>query len=202
MRTKQFSLLLAFSMSALFVSTLSFQSCNKKETDAKEVAEEQNEQVIENDTTASADSKDAREDASEFIVDAGSMDMKEVELGKLAQTKSMNADVKAHGKMMEDAHSKALAAVKTLAAAKGVALPADVSEDGKEMIADLTKKSGKDFDKAYLDAMEKGHKKAIDKFADGIKETTDPEIKAWAETTLPELQKHYDHTLDLQKKYK
>ena len=103
------------------VVTLSFgmQSCKdeNKQEDPKEVAEDENEAKF--DDTANEE----MEDDADFLIFAAEMDMKEIELGKLAQQKSTNPDVKALGKMMVDQHTTASATTKALAAKKNITLP-------------------------------------------------------------------------------
>ena len=107
MKNSSFYRLCALSMLMLSALTFSVQSCNKKEqpTDTEEVAEEQNEAKFDNDSTGV--DNDAKEDDSEFLVSAAEVDLKEIELGKLAQ-KSANADVKA---LAPDAAEQAVVAL-------------------------------------------------------------------------------------------
>lgn len=174
--------------------TVSCKNENKPE-DPKEVAEDQNEAKFE-------DTNDAKEDDSEYLVFAASMDMKEVELGKLAQTKSANADVKAYAKMMEEMHSKALADLKTTAAAKNISLPEAMPEKGQETYADLNDKTGADFDKAYINKMIDGHEKAIEEMEKASEKATDADIRTWAANMLPTLRTHLDKAKAIKDKLK
>ncbi|MGV3460947.1 MAG: DUF4142 domain-containing protein [Flavobacterium sp.] len=164
--------------------TVSCKNENKPE-DPKEVAEDQNEAKFD-------DTNDAKEDDSEYFVFAATMDMKEVELGKLAQTKSANTEVKAYAKMLEEMHSKALADLKTTAAAKNISIPEAMPEKGQEAYADLNDKSGVDFDKAYIDKMIDGHEKAIEKMEKASEKAADADIRTWAANMLPTLRTHLD----------
>ncbi|RZJ67702.1 MAG: DUF4142 domain-containing protein [Flavobacterium sp.] len=188
-------------MLLLLAFTLSFQSCDKKEksTDTEEVAEEQNEAKFDNDSTGVEN--DAKEDDSEFLMAVAEVDMKEIELGKLAQ-KSANADVKALGTMMVTAHTATSTEVELLATAKNISLPKGLTEDGKEAYNKLNEKKAADFDKAYADKMVEGHEKTIKKFEEYVKEGTDAEIKAWAQKTLPVLNTHLQHSKEVQAKLK
>ncbi len=118
--------------------------------------------------------------------------MTEVQLGKLAQEKSKNQRVKHFGEMMVQDHSKAGDELKGLASKKNVTLPADLSEDHKKHKADLSKKSGKDFDKSYMDMMVDGHQNAIDAFEKTSNNTKDADVKAWVDKILPTLRVHLD----------
>ena len=174
------------------VVTMSFGmgSCKNepKAEDPKEVAEDANEQNLDTEAT------DSLEDDSEYLVDAAEVDMKEIELGKLAETKSTSADVKALAKMMIDAHTKASADTKALAAKKGITLPAALTEKGEEARKDLNDKTGADFDKAYADAMVDGHEKTIKEIEKASEKAKDPDVRMWAAKMLPELRKHLEHS--------
>jgi len=178
-------------MLSLFAALSNFTSCKEKAPDTEEVADEQNEEKF--------DANDSKENDSEFLVDAAELDMQEIQLGKLAQ-RSTNADIKMHGKMMEDEHTKSSNMLKTLAASKGVTLPAALTEDGMDAYKKLNDKKAEDFDEAYIDMMVDAHEKAVTKFENNSDRTEDPEIKAWATTTLGTLRTHLEHSRTLQKK--
>ncbi len=172
------------------VVTLSFgmQSCKNepKQEDPKEVAEDENEAKFD-------DVDENKEKDSDYLVAAAEVDMKEIELGKLAQTKSTNADVKALGKMMVDAHTKASAELKAFAATKNVTLPASLTEKGQEAYKDLNDKSGHDFDKAYADKMVEGHEKMIEKMQKASEKAEEADVRMWAANMIPVLTAHLEH---------
>ena len=157
----------------LAVSTLSFQACNtdKKDNDSVENAEESNEKK-----------EDAGmgqgEDTSEFAVKAANGGMMEVELGRMAQEKGMSKDVKEFGAMMVADHSKANDELKTIATDKNITLPVTIGEDKQEMVNDLMKLSGKEFDKKYVSMMLDDHQKDVDMFKEAAEDNdTDPDVK-------------------------
>lgn len=175
------------------VVTLSFgmQSCKNepKNEDPKEVAEDENEAKFDN----ADDANEAKEKDSDYLVAAAEVDMKEIELGKLAQQKSTNADVKALGKMMVEAHTKAAAETKAFAAKKNITLPASLTEKGQDVYGDLNDKTGHDFDKAYADKMVEGHEKMIEKMQKASEKAEEADVRMWAANMLPELTKHLEH---------
>lgn len=166
-------------------------SCGQKKTTA-------------NDTVTSADSANTAKDTSttstlatntddaDFAVEAGNGGMAEVEMGKLAATKATNPDVKKFGEMMVTDHTKANDELKALAKSKNITLPGAPGADEQKMMDDLNKKTGKDFDKAYVDMMVDDHKKDVSKFQDATKNLKDADLKAFAVKTLPVLQMHLD----------
>ena len=88
----------------------------------------------------------------------------EVQLGQLAQEKTGNEKVKEFGKRMEQDHSKANEELKKLASDKDVQLSNELDKKHKGKVDKLTKLSGADFDKQYMDAMVSDHKEDIKKF--------------------------------------
>ena len=135
-------------------------------------------------------------------MEAAEINMEEIQLGQLSQSKSKNAEIIALGKMMEDAHTKAMNDLKSLAGKKQVTIPTTLTEDGQDAYKKMSDKSGKDFDKEYCDMMVKGHKKAIDKFEKAAEDSQDADIKVWAASMLPNLRTHLDHAIMSDEKMK
>jgi putative membrane protein len=129
-------------------------------------------------------------DDQEFMNKAAQGGMAEVMLGQTASSKGTSPDVKNFGNRMVSDHGKANDELKQLAQTKGVTLPADVDDESKKMADKLSKLSGKDFDKAYIDGMVEDHEKDVKEFEKASKNAKDPDLKAWAAKTLPTLQDH------------
>jgi putative membrane protein len=166
---------------------ISLNSCKNetKQEDPKEVAEDSNE--------AKFDSIDDKKDDSEFLVDIAEVNLAEIEIGKLAQTKSTNPEVKKFGKMLVDEHTKSASEVSALAKAKNFTLPTSLTEDGQEEYKKLNEKSGLDFDKKFVDMMIDGHEKAIDKLQKATKDAKDEDVKLWASNNIAPLTAHLEH---------
>jgi putative membrane protein len=118
--------------------------------------------------------------------------MAEVALGKLASEKATNAQVKEFAQMMITDHTKVNDELTAIAKTKNITLPATVDEEHQKKMDDLSKKSGADFDKAYVNAMVDGHKKVLDMMKDEAKNGKDADLKAFAEKTAPAVQTHLD----------
>jgi putative membrane protein len=156
-----------------------------KQEDPKEVAEDANE--------AKFDSIDSKEDDSEFLVDQAEINLAEIEIGKLAQQKSTNTEVKKFGKMLVDEHTKSASEVSALAKAKNFTLPSSLTEDGQEEYNKLNEKTGLDFDKKFADMMIDGHEKAIDKLKKASENAKDQDVKVWASNSIAGLTAHLEH---------
>jgi putative membrane protein len=184
-----------------------FFACNNGGKDSVENADSANETKIDttlaNDTTTSAKTMIAvDEPTSSFMVKVADVGMTEVKLGGIAQDKAVSKRVKDFGMMMTKDHSKAGDELKSLAGQKNVTLPSAIGEDHQKKIDDLNKKTGKDFDKAYINAMVDGHQSAVSDFEKASNDTKDPDIKAWIDKTLPVLKMHLDSAKAIQKSIK
>ena len=62
----------------------------------------------------------------------------------------------------------------------------------------LAKKTGSDFDKAYVERMVDAHEDAIDLFQKASRDVKDPELQAFASKMLPKLQQHQQHARSLE----
>lgn len=178
------------SSSLVAVALLLSYGCSSNQTkDSVEVAEERNEAKEDSgmNGTATQDTEGA-----EFMVKAASGGLMEVELGKMAQQKASNPDVKAFGTQMVQDHGKANEELKTLAAAKNITIPPTPGEDHQKHIDELGKLTGAEFDKQYMDMMVKDHQEDIELFENTTNEETDAEVKAFAQKTLPTLKMHLE----------
>jgi putative membrane protein len=133
----------------------------------------------------------------DFVADAATGGMMEVELGNIAQQKATNPQVKYFGKMMVDDHTKINDNLKNIASKNNIDLPASISGNQRKEIDKLNKKSGAEFDKAYINLMVQDHKKNIDEFKIAMDKVSYPDIKNFITNTLPILQKHLDAFLSL-----
>ncbi|MEO8150285.1 MAG: DUF4142 domain-containing protein [Bacteroidia bacterium] len=178
------------SASIALVLMFTLPSCNNaKHEDSKEVAEDHNDAKFDN----------AKEDDAKFLVSAAEINLEEIQLGQLAQSNSMNADVKNLGKMMETEHTKALSDLQALAAKKQITIPTTLTDDGMSASKKLMDMKESKFDKEYCDMMVNGHKDAISKFEKASTDAKDEDIRNWASSMLPALRTHLDHSITCQK---
>ena len=170
--------ILCFLTSALMLTLV---SCgNSGREDSTEVAEEQNEEQLDN----------KADDDADFAVEAADLGMMEVQLSTTALTKASSPQVKQFAQMMVDDHTKANNELKTLAQQKNITLPATVSNENQRKLDNFTDKTGADFDKDYMDQMVRDHKEAIDEFEDQAEGGNDPELKSWASSKVTALRHH------------
>ena len=128
----------------------------------------------------------------DFITEAANGGLLEVELGKYAQEHATNPRVKNFGAMIVKDHSKANEELMSLAAKKNINMAATMDDKHREMMIDIQKKTGADFDKAYMKDMVDDHEKDVDKFKKHAENGVDSDLKAFASKTLPVLIMHGD----------
>ena len=127
---------------------------------------------------------------AKFAVDVADGGLAEVELGKLAQHKATNPQIKEFGAMMVSDHSASNDKMKNIAKDKGITLPQVLGDYQQKLENELRSKSGKDFDRAYVTTMIKDHKEDIKTFEVALKELRDTDLRTFAGNTLPILKKH------------
>lgn len=116
--------------------------------------------------------------------------MAEVELGQLAQSNASSDAVKQFGKRMVDDHTKANNELKRIAADKGITLPSGLDAKDQAVKDRLSKLSGKEFDRAYMEDMVKDHRGDVAEFKKEASSGKDSDVKAFAAKTLPTLEEH------------
>lgn len=179
---------------AVCMAIFSFQSCGDAGSgDAVESANESNEvkQDSAEKTSGEATAPVSEED-SKFAVMAASGGMMEVQLGELAQQKAASQRVKDFGAMMVRDHTKANDELKNLAGMKNITVPPAPGEDHMDQITNLSKKSGREFDREYMKMMVDDHQEDIDEFEKCSNNSKDADLKAFAAKTLPVLRTHLD----------
>jgi len=128
--------------------------------------------------------------------------MAEVAGGQTASTNAASSSVKDFGNRMVQDHGKANDELKQLASSKGVTLPTDTDAEHKAKLDEMSKKKGKDFDKAYMSDMVKDHEKDVAEFQKQSTSAQDPDLKNWVTKTLPTLQDHLKMAKDINSKLK
>jgi putative membrane protein len=129
---------------------------------------------------------------ADFIVNAASGGMLEVELGQLAQLNGGAPRVKAFGAMMIKDHGEGGEQLKSLAATRKVALPSGVSIQQQKEVDKLKKKKGDEFDRAYIRLMVSDHKDDIKEFEQQAAKSTDSLTRNFATQSLDMLRRHLD----------
>jgi putative membrane protein len=182
-------------LATALVLSISLTSC-KNETvpaDSKEVAEEQNEAVVDE----AKEELNEAEDNSQVYIDVAEFDLTQKELAVLAQKRAVSPDIKALAKKIADGHTASLKELADATRDKGITVPTTLTENGKKEVEALNNEKGQDFDVEYIDKAINSHKDAIQKFKNEASKAKNPEFKAWLDKKVAELQGHFDMINDL-----
>lgn len=175
---------------SLICMALGFYACNSSSTESTDA--DSTSTVNNADENHAAMTSTLTDKDKDFVQKAGRGSKLEVALGDLAKTNASSQAVKDFGKMMVDDHSAANEELTNLLNSKGVTVDMEYTGDQKDELDKLTKETGKEFDKDYVNAMVDDHKKDVDLFKDASESADDADLKNWAAKTLPVLQKHLD----------
>ena len=145
-----------------------------------------------------ADSGKVSKGDRSFIMDAANDSLAEIELGKVAQQNAESPEVKKFAQRMVDDHSAASKELEPIAGKLGVTPPTAPQGKHGKMVKDLSKKTGAAFDRDYVDAMVKDHKKAVKLFEKQSEKAEAAELRQFAAKQLPALKEHLKMAEDLQ----
>lgn len=126
-----------------------------------------------------------------FVEKATINNLAEVELARLALSKSKDAKIQEFAQQMIKDHTEATQKLSSLAKAKNIVVPTELDEAHKEVADKLSKLDGAEFDKEFSQQMKKDHDKAVTLFSAATDDKSlDPEFKQFAEKLLPTLKQH------------
>jgi|HigsolmetaAR201D_1030396.scaffolds.fasta_scaffold03929_3 putative membrane protein len=144
----------------------------------------------------------SRLDTEDFAKQASAAGAAEVELGKLAQERATNPEVKAYAQRMVADHTKANKELMSAAQAKNVEVRSEPDLMHKAMREKFEhQKADADFDHDFMQQMVRDHQKVVELFENASTSTSvDPDFRAWAKKTLPTLQEHLEEARRLEAK--
>jgi len=153
----------------------------------------------------------ARLDAREFVNRMGAAGLAEVELGKLASERAMDADVKAFAQMMVRDHSRADDELSKIASQLNIQMPTQLDPVHRELVDRLSKLKG-EFDREYMAAMVKGHEdvagllrsftSADRPIGTSGRARGEQALMEWAMKTMPTVERHLERARQIQQKLK
>ena len=138
----------------------------------------------------------------DFIKEAATSDMLEIEASKLAEQKG-NADEKKFAAQMITDHTKTSSELKSMVSGdmKG-AIPTALDDSSQKKLDKLRDAKPEDFAAEYDPMQVSAHKDAVSLFERYAKGGDDPKLKDWAGNTLPALQHHLEMAQDMNKNRK
>lgn len=131
----------------------------------------------------------AQTHADAFMEKAIQGNLAEIKAGQLAEQKGATEGVRQFGEVLVQDHSKANQKAMTAAASMGVTPPAEPNAKQQAEYERLASLSGRKFDKAFVKAEVKDHRKDIAEYKKQAKSTNSP-ASTYASASLPVLHKH------------
>jgi len=126
-----------------------------------------------------------------FASQAATIGKAEIELGQIALKNTNDAGVRKYAERMVKDHSAADKKLQAIAAKENLQLPQALDPEHAALKTKLQSLKGEDFDRAYMNAMSKGHDKAVALFESASQQPQMPdELKQFAANTLPTLEQH------------
>lgn len=131
----------------------------------------------------------------------GAVDKHEVAAAEQAKSKKVTGEVAQYADMLHREHSKNLEAGKKLNPNESSPEVTALEEKGRSDLSTLDQKSGKEYEKAYVDAMVKGHQDALTLIDTRLlPAATDDNIRAFLTTSREHVAMHLERGRALQGK--
>ena len=123
----------------------------------------------------------------------------EIQLAQLASERATNPQVKEFAQMMVKDHQMAADELKQAASAANVQVNPSIEPDNdhKNLREDLSKMTGRDFDRKYMDAMVEEHQEAVNELEKKA-DSDNTHVRGWASKTLPTVRQHLEHAKQIQ----
>ncbi|SDB61941.1 DUF4142 domain-containing protein [Belnapia rosea] len=125
-----------------------------------------------------------------FMTTATRGGLAEVQMGQLAQRNGRSPAVKRFGERMVADHSKTNQEMLALAQQKQITPPDSMGAQHQAIYDRLAGLRGREFDRAYIQAMVEDHREDVQAFQTEAQDGTDPDVRAFAQRHLPVLQEH------------
>lgn len=135
----------------------------------------------------------APSDEADFVQKAATRGMGEVKLAELGVSKAHDEKVKECAQMLVKDHTASIQELKAIARDLKIPLKEAADPEAEKACEELNQKSGKEFDRAFLEHMATCHETGIALFEAGKKVARAEQIKAFAEKTLPVLKNHAEY---------
>ncbi|MCZ0963346.1 DUF4142 domain-containing protein [Paracoccus benzoatiresistens] len=135
--------------------------------------------------------------AQDFVTQAASGGLFEVQSSELALQSSQTAGVQEFATQMVTDHTANNQELMTIVQAENLTMPTEVAGVHAEMMAALESRKGEAFDEAYVQNQVAAHQTAVALYQSYAAGGDNEGLKAYAEKSLPVLQKHLEHAQGL-----
>lgn len=134
---------------------------------------------------------------SDFLIKAASCNNAEIQIAKLASSRSDSPNVKEFAERIVTDHKFAFDKLAEVFKDRKIGVTTGLEKSTKEELARLGELRGTEFDRAFLKHMVDEHKKAVAVFENQVKNGKDAAIRDHAKAMLPDLQKHLKRAEEL-----
>jgi putative membrane protein len=131
------------------------------------------------------------------------VDQNEIKVARTAEKKKVSAATLNYARMLRDQHQQNLSDTQKLAhklalSPRPTSEADDIHKQGTTELAMLQPLEGQEFERAFLDAMVKGHEEALSMLDDGIASAGNDEVKAHLQKTRDAVATHLSEAKQLQ----
>jgi putative membrane protein len=131
------------------------------------------------------------------------IDQNEIKMARTAERKKLSAATLNYARMLRDQHQQNLSDTQKLAhkltlSPRPTAEADEIHKKGTTELAQLQPLEGQEFERAFLDAMVKGHQEALDMLDQGIESAQSPDVKAHLQKTRDAVSTHLSEAKQLQ----
>ena len=135
---------------------------------------------------------DPKEDTQTFLTIAAEEQQVAIALGQLAVQRAKHDRVKEFGTKMVEEHKKVRRQAEELASKHQVPLATKLTPEDKKKVDELSKLSGHEFDREYMNFSLHNHETAVEEFQQHVETMRYPDLREWFTSTLPALKAHRD----------
>jgi putative membrane protein len=127
---------------------------------------------------------------SALIVDVDGSNSAELSLGRLAQQKAKDSQVKQFAQRMVSDHQAMQNEWRAVASQGGVTISGTVNPTFQQQVARLNQLSGAEFDRAFMSTMVQNHETAVNAFKSRGMRSNSTEVRTLVTKGLPTIQEH------------
>ena len=133
---------------------------------------------------------DPKADTQTFLTIATEEQQVAIALGQLAAQRAKSDRVKEFGSKMVEDHKKVRREAEELASKHQVPLGTKLTPEDKKTVDELSKLSGHEFDRAYMNLTLQNHETSLEKFQQHLETMRYPDLREWFTSILPVLKAH------------
>jgi len=138
-----------------------------------------------------------------ILTKLATVDQHEIKMARAAERKKISAQALNYARMLRDQHEQNLKDTQALAhklhmSPRQTSETEDIRKKGTTELAQLQSLNGPEFEKAFIDAMVKGHEEVLSMLDDGIASAKNDEVKAHLQSTREAVATHLSEAKQLQ----